>query len=316
MTEFVSRTAVGLGSSRQRRLITFLLFATISAVGCQKSDVSPQPVATATGSSDSLQSRCERAAYLLEGQLGDEFSIVVRSPFLVAGDSGRNNLVEQIDNRIIPTRRALTATYSISDPTNPITIILCDSESSYLSVSRRVFDLDNPSSLGYYRPTERTMVINEASGQDAMSHELTHALFAQDWPNMPLWLNEGLASLHESCEFTDEKPWLRPKDNWRLPIAKESIRNDPAGIIRTVIEETDFGNDSDGSKYARVRYFAWYLHERGVLGPLILGLKKASVQNVRQLATDEQIERLCAAFDQPLEEIEREFKQWLARRTG
>jgi len=86
---------------------------------------------------------------------------------------------------------------------------------------------------GYYKPKFRTLVLNLGTGQGTLLHELTHALADFDFPQMPDWLNEGLASLHEQSRFRadDEGPWLEGLVNWRLKGLKDVTE---AGQLRSL----------------------------------------------------------------------------------
>lgn len=58
-----------------------------------------------------------------------------------------------------------------------------------------------PSELGFYDSVSRVVVVNLAGGGARnMSHELTHALIGDDWPEIPSWLTEGLGSLYGGAD--------------------------------------------------------------------------------------------------------------------
>ena len=69
-------------------------------------------------------------------------------------------------------------------------------------------------------------MLNLGTGTGTLLHELTHALADFDVPDMPDWLNEGLASLHEQCRFRNDEqgPWIEGLVNWRLDALQAVVR--------------------------------------------------------------------------------------------
>lgn len=79
--------------------------------------------------------------------------------------------------------------------------------------NRNFFDRE-----GYYLRYDRSLVLRKGIADDQSHlylgtgvHELVHALIDSDDSSIPLWLNEGLASLHEEQDATG-----KPMDNYRL----------------------------------------------------------------------------------------------------
>ena len=95
---------------------------------------------------------------------------------------------------------------------------------------------------GYYKPSVRTLLANIATGDGTLLHELTHALLDFELPDAPVWLNEGLASLHEQCRFRSDGdgPWIEGLVNWRLEGLQQVIRQGRLRSLGSMIEELDF----------------------------------------------------------------------------
>jgi len=53
--------------------------------------------------------------------------------------------------------------------------------------------------FGYYQPAQQTLVMDVETGTGTLVHEMVHALAPFDFPDMPAWFREGLASLYERC---------------------------------------------------------------------------------------------------------------------
>ena len=106
-----------------------------------------------------------------------------------------------------------------------------------------------------------------ATGDGTLLHELTHALLDFEIPDVPVWLNEGLASLHEQCRFRGDAdgPWIEGLVNWRLEGLQQVIRQGRLRSLDSMIEEPDFRGPLVGTNYAQARYFCLYMQQRGVL---------------------------------------------------
>ena len=67
--------------------------------------------------------------------------------------------------------------------------------------SGKLFDEEPSTPYGYFVPRERRMVMNIRTGGGTLVHEMVHALMKPDFPDVPTWFDEGLASLLEQCRF-------------------------------------------------------------------------------------------------------------------
>ena len=146
-------------------------------------------------------------------------------------------------------------------------MLLFADENSYNAASQRLFGESGVSVYGYYRPNQRTLLLNAATGAGTLLHELTHALMDFDFPDAPHWFNEGLASLHEQCRFREDErgPWIEGVPNWRLRGLQHAIGQRRLRPLRAMIAEADFHGVLEGTNYAHARYFCLYMQQRGLL---------------------------------------------------
>ena len=70
----------------------------------------------------------------------------------------------------------------------------------YRRLAKKWFDEDDVPHFGFCR-RDGTMLMNISTGGGTLVHELVHALIRPDFPNVPTWFNEGLASLYEQSSF-------------------------------------------------------------------------------------------------------------------
>jgi len=214
-----------------------------------------------------LDKECADTSARLRSHLDAKCQVIVRSPFVIAGDLSTEDLERWHTRTIEPAARALANCYFKVPPSQPITVLLFSGEQSYNHYANKLFGEDGISIYGYYKPNFRTLVMNISTGGGTLVHELTHALVDFDFPKVPDWFNEGLASLHEQCNFRDDAsgPWIEGLENWRLPGLQEAIRQKKLKPLAELIQANDFRGRQEGINYAQARYFCMYMQRQGVL---------------------------------------------------
>ena len=149
-------------------------------------------------------------------------------------------------------------------PTNVYRVYLFKDAASYRLHAAKLFGRAPDTPFGYYAHHRRALVMNIGTGTGTLVHEMFHALVEPDFPDIPLWANEGIASLFEQCRITENG--LVGLVNWRLPIVQRAIRAGKLASLRKIMTMTDAEfRRSPGGNYAAARYFMMYLQEKGVL---------------------------------------------------
>ena len=267
----------------------------------------PQP-SSAQPVIDSLEIECLRSSDRLERTLGHECQVLVRAPFVLAGDFDQQELADLYENTIAPAVRALRHSYFDAEPIAPVTVLVFRGEQSYNRYCERLFDERGISIYGYYKPKLRTLVLNLGTGQGTLLHELTHALVDFDFPEIPDWFNEGLASLHEQSRFRgdDNGPSIEGLVNWRLKGLQEVARAGQLGSLARLLENPYFRGQSEGTNYAQARYFCLYMQQRGVLEDFYRTFRQRHANDPRGLQT------LADVFPGvSIDEIDRNFQRWV-----
>ncbi len=256
---------------------------------------------------DTLPSLCEQAAASWGRRLGAGCEVISRPPFVIAGDLAATELDNWHRHTIAPAAKALWHCYLEVRPNAPVSVLLFRSEESYNRYAKGLFGDEGISVYGYYKPNHRTLVMNIATGGGTLVHELTHALVDFDFPTVPAWFNEGLASLHEQCRFRDDGsgPWIEGLPNWRLPGLQQAIRAGRLRSLKSLIGDDDFRGRSEGMNYAQARYFCLYLQERGLLKEFYQTLRRGAAQDRLGL---EAIGRVLPDFS--WQKLDREFQEW------
>lgn len=254
----------------------------------------------------SLHDQCAETAKVLRASVGASRHVIVRPPFVISGNLTRAELDNWHARTLAPATKAMLASYFDRAPDRPITVLLYDNADEYEREAKRLFGDEELSVYGYYKPNRRTLVMNIATGGGTLVHELTHALIDFDFPDVPDWFNEGLASLHEQCRFREDGSGIDGLKNWRLPALQQAIRDGQLRSLESLIHDNDFRGRHMGLNYAQARYFCMYLQH--------LGLLETYYQEFRANQADDPLGALAvrAVFpDQSWAELDQTYRKWV-----
>jgi hypothetical protein len=264
--------------------------------------------APAGRTNETLSANCEQEAQQLREALGAECHVVVRSPFVLAGDCSKNELESLYEQTVDPAVRAMRNSYFDAQPSKPVTVLLFGGDASYNRYCEKLFGEAGISIYGYYKPKLRTLVLNIATGNGTLLHELTHALVDFDFPDVPDWLNEGLASLHEQSRFRTgaHGPWIEGLVNWRLAGLQKVAREGELGSLEALVNNPRFRGAGEGTNYAQARYFCLYMQQQGVLAKFYRLFRGRHALDPRGLKT------LALVFPGvELADLDKEFQRWV-----
>jgi hypothetical protein len=235
----------------------------------------------------------------------EKLNVLIAPPFVIAGDGVEQKLARYRDGTILAAAHALKATYFQTGPTEPILILLFESEGSYKRLARKWYPHVNLPHFGFYLPAERVMFMNVATGTGTLVHELTHALIAPDFPAVPGWFNEGLASLYEQCSISGNT--ITGHENWRLPALRRAIRENTLRPLKELIDDPDFyRRDLVGLNYAEARYLMFYLQEKKLLSNFYRDFRDHVSDDPHGLKA---FVRVIAP--QQVEEFEKQWRLWI-----
>lgn len=256
----------------------------------------------------SLETLCQEKAGRLRRQLGHECQVVVRRPFVLAGDSSPAYLERKYSLTIEPAWRAMARHYLRRAPDRPITVLLFSGEAPYRRYAERLFFDRNVSRFGYFKPGRRTIVANSAWGDGPLLHELTHAMMYFDFPEAAVWLREGLASLHEASLLAGNGDcWtLDGKVNWRLDVLKRQIQAGPLQSLQNLIQTVDFGGPGEAVNCAQARYFCLFLQQKNVLAEVYRRYRASHDEDLRGEKTV-----LLAFPGHSWQDLDAEFSRWV-----
>ena len=116
---------------------------------------------------------------------------------------------------------------------------------------------------GYYQPLDNSIVLRKGlrsvAGQwylGTAEHEMVHALMQSEYPESPLWLDEGMAALHEVMDGN------QPLDNYRLYYLLEAIEAKNLPSVTSLLDsDSDEWQTRQPLMAAMARYFCFYLQQ-------------------------------------------------------
>lgn len=253
----------------------------------------------------SLALKCDERARQLRGKLLSTDRIIVRPPFLIAGDCTEAVLDRIYHQTILPTSRALRLAFFDKDPDEPVSILLFSSDHTYRDASVKFDRRSSAHFYGYYVRPERRILLNISTGEGTLAHELTHALAHFDFPEMPEWFDEGFASLFEEASFTEDELLLVGSSNWRLNHLLHAVKNRKLRSLEELITGRKVRSEHQAVDYAQARYFCLYLQNRGLLPFFYRRFRLNADSDPAGLKT------LCEVFNtSSLDQIDRDFRQW------
>lgn len=205
----------------------------------------------------------KRAGQLEKKLAGQGYTVLVEPPFVVVGDSPAKE-VKRITTGFLRRKAALLEKeFFAKRPDKVLEVWLFRNRKAFLAGAKKFFGDEPDTPFGYYSPDDGALIMN-ASGLGTLSHELVHPYMEANFPDVPAWFNEGLASLYEQPSERDGRIVGLP--NWRLPNLKKEIRAKTLPKLATLLATTsDQFYDADYDAYAYARYLVYYLQEHGKL---------------------------------------------------
>ena len=206
----------------------------------------------------------ERQAALQAKLGGQGFTVVVEPPFVVIGDESPATVKHHATGILHWSIQLLEAEYFKTRPNKLIEIWLFKNEKTYRKGAKKFFGDEPDTPYGYYSSEHDAMVMNIGPGAGTLVHEVVHPYMEANFPNVPSWFNEGLASLYERP--SEKKGHIVGLPNWRLPNLKKQIKDGTLPELTKMLGTSrDEFYDAPFDAYAYARYLLLYLQEQGKL---------------------------------------------------
>jgi len=250
-----------------------------------------------------LVKACEAKAAAIRADHGGKMNAIVRPPFVVAGDVSTGKLASYAKWSVVRPARAMWKAYFTKKPDRVITIYLFAGKKNYDPFAKKDYPGGGRPYFGYYLPTEQRLVMDISTGSGTLVHELTHALIVYDFPDLPTWFNEGLASLHEQCSVRETT--IVGLTNWRLAGLQAAIKKGTLRSLKDLVTKRDFYGPLQGANYAQARYFVMYMQTKGLLGTFYRHFR------AHHSGEGADVKAIEHVFGKKLPVIEREFLAWV-----
>ena len=262
---------------RMNKKCTYIKIAVIALlglglVGCGGGEVSRSSTKSSSSIHSSLsantavhKARIDRSiSQIRNNPLSKDFPVTVSYPYVISGNLSQTEL-EHWKSRVQRTQAAVKKMYFKRDPSEVVQIWLFKDEGSFLQYNKALWNASPGTSFGYYLPKQKRMMMNIASGGGTLTHELVHPYIEANFPQSPLWFNEGLASLYEQSYYKGGKVYGAP--NWRLRGLQAVLRADSMPSLMTMMKtnRSQFLGGNREVYYAQARYLMLYLQSRGLL---------------------------------------------------
>jgi len=259
------------------------------------------------GRDEALTAECTSSARELLPSLPLGCRLIIRPPFIIAGDVSESDLDKLYRETVLPVTRALWRSFFDHKPDKPVAIVALSSQASYGAAAADLDGYEPSAYAGYTQRGQRRIVVNLSTGQGTLAHELSHMLALFDFPEMPEWFDEGMASLHEEALFSDDGLMLVGTNNWRSRFLREALEHNQLPPLASVIRNPAFRGEGEGLNYALVRCFCHYLQERKLLSHFYRKFRAGIELDPTGIAT--LCELLGAAS---IDDVDRDFRDWIA----
>jgi hypothetical protein len=219
-----------------------------------------------------------------------------------------NSTYDIIDKNIRQTVDAMTNNYLSDFPDSVIPVFLFSDFDEYKEFSINTFKIDENdlSPFGYYKIPKNAIVIKFYKWKGSVSHEITHSLIQFDFPDMPSWFNEGLASLHEKYIYKDGQ--MLGDFSWRIVALRHALEHNTYTALQKLMETNDeelYDSGRTSYYYAQARYLLMMLQKQGLL--------KKYYKLFRETYNEDNtgISQLEKVTGEPLEKIDKELIDYI-----
>lgn len=243
-----------------------------------------------------------RAAELEKKLKGQGYTVLVEPPFVVIGDSPAKEVKRITTGFFRQKVSLLEKDFFTKRPDKLLEVWLFRNEKSFRAGAKKFFDDTPDTPYGYYSPDDNALIMN-ASGLGTLSHELVHPYMEANFPDVPSWFNEGLASLYERP--SEKKGHIIGLPNWRLPNLKKEIKAGTLPKMSKLLGTTrDQFYEADYDAYAYARYIVYYLQEQGKLQDFY----KKFLEDKKDLTG---ATALAAVLGEDLDTFEPKWRKWV-----
>ena len=208
----------------------------------------------------------------------------------------------------------------IRPPASFITVYMVPNPNELHALADKIHGLDvSRGTLGYaFQNDASVLAVVDGVGVGTVLHEVFHLAVRSSYGAIPQWMDEGMASLYETCTRVGDRFLGEP--NWRALVFKEMGLNFvPLGqVIASPWFSDEPGTSSDRRRspdeqaymMAMARYFALYLQEQGQLKKVFDAYRGRKPASGFVPAATQAVQLVEGAVGLPIATIETQFRAW------
>jgi hypothetical protein len=219
--------------------------------------------------------------------------------------------------------------YKLSKPEYLITVHIVPPERTR-EIAGSIYQIQLPvGTIGYSWINDLSIfgvISNSSSATGTLKHELFHIIVKNEFPDIPVWLEEGLASLYEESHFVNDS--LTGVPGWRGKVLKEewSYRPTVKEILCMYPDEFDgfvkpdnisaehFETINDvrqAAIYAMARYLMLYLqNESKKLNEIYFACRNIDWDSVSSSPGDEYVRIFETVLQKNIQQTDKDFTKW------
>ena len=183
-------------------------------------------------------------------------TVILSKPFVIITDINSSITQKETKEIVELSIKTFKGLFFKNNPKNITDIWILKDKESYIKFNHAFLNsTDRDGVAGYYIKDKDALVLDITTGIGTIIHEMVHAFMDNNFPDAPVWFEEGLASLYEGTKLDENG--LRGDLNWRLPWLKEHIKTDKLGSFKALsdVNVLEFYTDNDVAiNYAQSRY--------------------------------------------------------------
>ncbi|HSL70970.1 MAG TPA: hypothetical protein VK864_12060 [Longimicrobiales bacterium] len=250
---------------------------------------------------------------------GTGYRVRSYGPFVLASRTHSEASLQRIAGGLAAYVDFFVREFGMARPEQLLTIYLADSKARMSALAARVHGIKvNELSIGYSFRNDLSMVaIVPAEVYGTLAHELFHLLVRREFGDVPPWLDEGFAALYEVSRVRADGQ-VEGLHNWRGRVLEFMGPNfvPLADLLSADWNRFDAqGHDVDrqATNYAKARYFALYLQERGELAKVYRSFRERDVLALKELPGTDAVHRIEQLLGAPIAAIDADFMAWFRK---
>lgn len=265
-------------------------------------------------------SNTESSMSHMRERLGSEFEIQSFGHFVIASCSLHTwSQLQDIGENMEKVLRFFESRYQMPIPSHLVSVYLVPDSLKLLEFAEEIHGIEVSSyAIGYSFQNDLSVVgvIPYYSVYiGTLAHELFHLMVRNRFGDIPPWLDEGIASLYEVLQITEDGVIGLP--NWRgkllarlwsaRPSIEELVRMNWRSFNNI---EGNYEVEQQAVNHATARYFMLFLQEKQKLIEVYGSFRDRKATDIPGDPAADSVQLLETILGQPLAEVDEGFEQW------